>query len=314
MRLAPMSGRRRTASLAMLFGYASLGVALARNILFVPIYLEHMPLAEYGAWLATGGALALLLISDFGLSGVVTQKASATFGAGDLRTLGPLIGSALVIGLVMAIGLTALSLAFLPFLPRVLALSESETHTVMECFAIAVAANAMGLVGATALSVIRSLQRPMLAGVILLVSDIANIAVTLLGLFTGKGLYALAAGILVRSAIIAIASPLGLWLVCTKAIGVRIGVRWIAVRELLGESARFFLSAVAMKIQAQANVLFVGFVLGPISAAIFSLTVRAHETVLMLIGQINAALCLPLRICLAQAISSGSAPSSGVHC
>src|ERR1700691_4448276 len=111
----------------MVFGYATIVIALARNVLFVPIYLHDIPLAEYGAWLATGGALALLLISDFGLSGVVTQKASAAFGAGDLRSLGPLIGSAFVIGIVLALALTALSMAFLPFLPSLQTLNEPET-------------------------------------------------------------------------------------------------------------------------------------------------------------------------------------------
>jgi O-antigen/teichoic acid export membrane protein len=45
-----------------------------------------------------------------------------------------------------------------------------------------------------------------------------------------------------------------------------------------------------MKLQAQANVFFVGSVFGPPSAAIYSLTVRAHETVLVLVAQINGAL------------------------
>jgi O-antigen/teichoic acid export membrane protein len=274
----------------MMFGYASLGVGLARNILFVPIYLRNIPLAEYGAWLATGGALALLLISDFGLSGVVTQKASATYGAGDLRALGSLIGSALLIGFLLALALTALCMVFLPFLPSLQTLNESEARTVVECFAIVVVANALGLFGATAISVVRSLQRPVMAGLIAIVSDVANIGVTLVGLFKGYGLYALAAGILVRSTIIAITAPLALLLVCSRAIGVRIRVQWESVWVLFGESARFFLSAVAMKIQAQANILFVGMTLGPTSAAIYGLTVRAHETVLMLIGQINAAL------------------------
>lgn len=49
-----MTGRRRNAVLAVLFGYASLSISLARNILFVPLYLHSIPLAEYGAWLATG--------------------------------------------------------------------------------------------------------------------------------------------------------------------------------------------------------------------------------------------------------------------
>jgi O-antigen/teichoic acid export membrane protein len=67
-------------------------------------------------------------------------------------------------------------------------------------------------------------------------------------------------------------------------------VRWSAVLGLLGDASRFFLTSIAVKLQWQANVVLVSSTLGPSSAAIYSLTVRAHETVLMFIGQINAAL------------------------
>ena len=136
-----MSGRRRSATLAMLFGYASLLISLARNILFVPIYLHNIPLAEYGAWLATGGALALILINDFGLSGVVIQKISVNFGAGDFEALGSLAGSALAIGSLMALLLSALSLACVPYLPGLQSLNPLQKHAVVNCFLIAVAAN-----------------------------------------------------------------------------------------------------------------------------------------------------------------------------
>lgn len=285
-----MNGRRSTAVYGVVFGYSSILVSLARNVFFVPIYLHSISLAEYGAWLATGGALALMLINDFGLSGVVTQKISAALGAGDLAALGPLAGSAQIIGLLMALGLTAISLIFVPFLPGLESLSALQKHTVVNCFAIAVGANAAGLVGATAISVLRSLQKAALAGSIVLCADLVNVAVTLIGLFLGGGLYAIAAGMLARSLILALAAPFVVWVVCSRSLHVALIVRWSATRELLGDSSRFFLSAVAMKIQLQANVFFVNSILGPTSAAIYSLTVRAHETVQMLIGQINAAL------------------------
>jgi len=285
-----MSQRRRTVVYGIVFGYSSILVSLARNVLFVPLYLHNISLVEYGAWLATGGALALMLINDFGLSGVVTQKISAALGAGNFAALGALAGSAQIIGLLMAVGLTAVSLVFVPFLPGLGSLSAVEKHAVADCFAIAIIANAAGLVGATALSVIRSLQKAALAGSIALVADLANVAVTLIGLARGAGLYAIAAGMLARSIILAIGAPLGVWLLCRRDLKVILIVQWSSVRELLGDSSRFFLSAIAMKIQAQANVFFVSSILGPASAATYSLTVRAHETVLMLIGQINAAL------------------------
>src|SRR5580692_169614 len=166
-----MSGRRRSATLAMLFGYASLLISLARNILFVPIYLHSIALAEYGAWLATGGALALILINDFGLSGVVIQKISLSFGARDFRALGSLAGSALTVGSLMALLLTAISLACVPYLPGLQELTSSQKHTVVNCYFIAVSANGLGLAATTAMSVIRSLQMAVAAGSIVLAAD-----------------------------------------------------------------------------------------------------------------------------------------------
>jgi O-antigen/teichoic acid export membrane protein len=285
-----MSGRRRNAILGMIFGYASLMLALARNVLFVPLYLHNIPLAEYGAWLATGGALALILINDFGLSGVVTQKISANYGAGNFDVLGSMAGSALVIGALMALLLTAISLASVPLLPGLQTLSSAEKQAVIDCFLIAVAANAIGLVGTTITSVIRSLQKALCAGSIVLFADVANVTVVVAGLYRGNGLYAIAQGMFARSCLLVVAGAIALAIVCSQSIPVSLAVRWAAVRELLGDSSRFFLSSIAMKMQSQANVVFVNAILGPSTAAIYSLTVRAHETVLMLIGQINAAL------------------------
>lgn len=298
-----MTGRRRSATLAVLFGYASLLLSLTRNILFVPIYLHSIPLAEYGAWLATGGALALMLINDFGLSGVVIQKISVSFGAGDLKVLGSLAGSALAIGSLLALFLTALSLACVPYLPGLQSLSQQQNHTVVNCFLIAVGANALGLAATTTMSVIRSLQLAATAGSIVLAADIANIAITLLGLLHGDGLYAIAAGMLARSAVLALAGGIGLALICSR-VRIALVFQWRAVRELLGDAGRFFMCSIAMKMQSQANVVFVSSILGPGSAAIYSLTIRAHETVMLLIGQINSAL-LPS---VTHLFGSGNAP------
>ncbi len=274
----------------MFFGYASLVTALARNILFVPIYLHSIPLVEYGAWLATGGALATIIINDFGLSGVVTQKMSAAFGAGDMQALGSLTGSALSIGVLLALGLTTLSLLAAPWIPGLDVLTPSQHRIVFDCFLIAVAANALGIMGATAGSVLRSLQRVVLVGSIVLAADVAFIAVTLLALFNGAGLYAIAVGLLVRSGVVAVTAFVAVLVTCAGMQHVTVRVQSHAVRGLVGGSGQLFLSSVAMKLQSQGNVFFVGTLLGPASAAIYSLTVRAHETVLMLIGQINAAL------------------------
>jgi O-antigen/teichoic acid export membrane protein len=285
-----MNERRRSAFLSMVFGYSSLMVSLTRNILLVPIYLHRIPLTEYGAWLATGGALALILINDYGLSGVVTQRMSANYGAGNFTALGRLAGSALAIGAILSIGLTVISLLCIPFLPGLITLSASQSHTVIVCFVLAIVANGLGVVGATAASVIRSLQRVVLGGSIVLAAEVANVAVIVVGLFAGYGLYAIAAGVLMRSVILTFAGLIGVWFVCVRSLKTAVEIQGAALRDLLGEASRFFLSSIAIKLQGQANVFLIGSILGPASAAIYSLTVRAHETVFMVIMLINGSL------------------------
>ncbi len=285
-----MSGRRRSAFFGVLFGYAGLAISLARNVLFVPLYLHFIPIAEYGAWLATGGALALILINDYGLSGVVTQRMSSAFGAGDLAGLGRLTGASLTIGCVLALALSGVSLAFAPFLPALSSLTAAQTHAVVTCFLFAVAANGLAVIGTTAASILRSLQRVGLTGAIGLAAEAANVLTILAGLFAGDGLYAIAAGILVRAVVLLAGNLLGVWIVSSRALETRISVAAGEIKDLIGESSRFFLSSIAIRLLAQANVLFVGLVLGPASAAIYSLTVRAHDTVTMGIVLLNGSM------------------------
>ena len=66
---------RRLATLrSLILSYGATAVAITRNLLLVPVYLKFIPLEEYGAWLATGNVLAYLMVADFGLMGVVTQR------------------------------------------------------------------------------------------------------------------------------------------------------------------------------------------------------------------------------------------------
>src|SRR5262245_489554 len=133
--------RRRTVfAWSALFGYGGLAFTLARNVLLVPVYLHFIPLAEYGAWLATGGALAQLLVADFGLSGVLTQRIASQSGAGaaGLRSLA---GAGLVNALGLALALGALSSLVALWLPATQGLDPGQRARVMECYFVAVAAN-----------------------------------------------------------------------------------------------------------------------------------------------------------------------------
>src|SRR5262249_47721150 len=160
----------------------------------VPVYLHFIPLAEYGAWLATGGALAQLLVADFGLSGVLTQRIASQAGAGaaGLRSLAG-AGVANALGLALALG--ALGSLVAIWLPATQGLEAVQRARVMDCYFIAVAANSLGVLSMAAIAVLRGAQKPAVAGSVLLAADVASVAVTVGFLLAGLGLYAIAYGL-----------------------------------------------------------------------------------------------------------------------
>jgi len=274
----------------LVFGYGGIALALARNIVLVPLYLRHISLGEYGAWLATGGALVQLLLTDLGLSGVVSQRVAHRLGASGTERLGRLIGAGLLSAAALGAVLFLVSVAIAPFLPATQGLSPEEVRRVTWCFVIAGLGNGLAFVSTTATGILRSLQRPISAGLVNLLSDLGSVIVTVVVLLGGSGLYALAVGMLARS-VIGVGAGLGaLAAAWIRIPALRPHASWPETVELWRASSKFFVTSLGMKAQSQANTLLVGSILGPHSAALYGLTVRAHETVLMLMAQFNAAL------------------------
>lgn len=283
-------GRRHAAAWGALLGYAATLLAIARNVLLVPAYLHFISLAEYGAWLATGAALVQIVVTDFGLAGVLTQRVSALHGARDTGRLGQVISSGIAAALGLSVILTALSAIGLAIFPSMKGLSVAENARVEYCFMLAVAANAIGIVTSTSYGLVRSFQHSLVAGVAIIVADLINIAITVILLLAGAGLYSIAYGLIARSAVAAIFLLAYLFHFCRKRLGLTLTFSWQEARVLFSDSWNSFWSAIAMRLQTQSNAFFVAVIVSPQAAALYGLTVRAHETVFALLGQVNAAL------------------------
>jgi O-antigen/teichoic acid export membrane protein len=287
---SPQSARRRATAWGIVFGYASLALTITRNILLVPAYLHFMSLAEYGAWLATGATAVQWLITDFGLSGVLMQRCAALHGAGESSRLGTTISSGLLAGLALALTLSLAAVVAIPHLPAMGSLTVPQTTEVTRCLYLAVYAGALGIIATISQGLLRSMQHAAAAGSITLAAELAGIAATLIGLVQGVGLVALAYGLLVRSG----AAVAGQTAYLLTRTGVRVQRTQLpklpVIRELFSDGWISFISSLAMKTPTQANTLLVGYTLGPASAATYGLTVRAHETALLFLGQMNGSI------------------------
>jgi O-antigen/teichoic acid export membrane protein len=155
------------------------------------------------------------------------------------------------------------------------------------CFVCAFLANALVVVAAAAVPAGRGLKKPIPAGPATLGADLASVLITVAGLLAGLGLFALALGLAARSALLGAACAVVL---SRSPLPRGAGFSWRASKQLWHDAARFFVTSIAMRLMTQANVLAVGMVLGPATAAIYSLSVRAHETVFTLFAQLHGAL------------------------
>jgi O-antigen/teichoic acid export membrane protein len=284
------SSRRSSTAWGAALGYASIALGIGRNIVLVPLYLQFLSPTEYGAWLATGGTLVQLLASDFGVGGVILQRTAAASGAGDNDRLSVLLGTAWTSSIVIALIVSAITAALTPFIPRLLGLDAAIAGVVVNCFLLSIVANAISIVGIISGNLLRGLQLATSAGIIQLIAEILVIAVTVLLLCHGYGLYSLAWGMLARALFAAVGCACVAYHVCVRQMGLLPRLRAQESRRLVVDSSRLFVVSLSMKMLTRSDVFFVAALLGSSSAAVYGLTIRIIDTVSMLISQLTTAL------------------------
>jgi len=263
----------------MVFAYGSVALALVRNLALVPVFLRHIEPQEFGAWMATGGVLAYLLMVDFGLMGVVAQRTAEAYGARDFPLLSRRIGTSLVVAGVVSIVSALLAGLVSPLVPGMMKMTGEPAARLMTCFLIVALANGFNLIALATRAILRSLQRPMIPGFAELGSELAGIVLTVVLLLQGRGLYALALGLALRSVLNVTVNTIGCIVVVRRSLGLRLGWDAGEARAMWGKSFYQFFSSIAIRLQSRSDVFFVGLILGPRSALVYGLTIRAHETV-----------------------------------
>jgi len=275
---------------SLVFSYGTNALVIVRTLCLVPLYLQHISLKEYGAWLATGGVLSFLTVMDFGLMGVLAQQCAAAYGAGDRDKLGTIIGTGMTVSAVLSFLAMAVAAAAAPILPRAMGLSGEVASRISFCFVLAGIANGLSLLAFALSGVMKSLQRTFATGLVLFLAEIVNIALTLVLLLKGWGLYAIACGLFGRG-IFVLVGNLG-WcflLFLRENLPWRLWV-WEEAKAMWRMSVFTFAGRIASGLMAGADGFLIGALIGPETAGIYSLTTRAAVIVLSLAGSFATAL------------------------
>lgn len=254
--------RTRTTQWNLVFHYISIGLMMVSGVLLVPLYLHHIPLKLYGAWLATGNILVWLTAIDPGLSAILQQRIAVAYGKTDIPSVRGFIFAGLLLSLCVTLLLVLVGHAIAGHIPGWLNLSADIDHEILiRAFWIAVIGSSLQIFSYAITAINQGLQSSLGIGLIYVVVHVIDILLILFLILSGYGLMSLAYSALFRGVSMAIGNAGYLvWRMARERIGFSVSVDKLA--ELAGLMPFTFFaqasSAVGNNIDAFVTARFLG--------------------------------------------------------
>ena len=276
-----MSERKRsrasTARWNLLFHYVAVSFPIVSGVVLVPLYLQHVPLALYGAWLASGNILAWITVVDPGIASVVQQRCAVAFGAGDRERLGALLTAAVVLSAAVSMSVLVLGVAFAALIGPGFVDGESIDLPVLKdaCALQAVGSALMAFsYGIAAFNI--GMQASLGIGIVYVVSVSAGLVATALLLVADAGLIALPIGEVVRGLGLTLGNGAYLtWRLAGSGISWRLSSSVIG--SILKLSAFTWLGRVGGIVTSSMDAIVLSAVAGPAAVPAYSLTKKTVE-------------------------------------
>jgi O-antigen/teichoic acid export membrane protein len=264
------------------WGLAYTGVVtvlqFVQGIVLVPLYLRHIDLQIYGAWLATGNVIAMLALVDPGIGDIVRLRASKAIGARDSDQAARTIGTGLLLMSVVLGALGAAGLLAIPLLPRVIRLNPANWAELNRAIVVALVGTGLTLFGYVLGNLLEATQRQRDLGLATIASMLAGIAATVWFLVhSSLGVMAIALGAALRGAIqVLLLVPL-----CVRALRAEgiARVRWSVeeAREIRGVGVATFISRVVSTTAQQADTFLAALLLGPAATVMLSVASKPKD-------------------------------------
>jgi O-antigen/teichoic acid export membrane protein len=265
-------------------------LVIIRNLALVPLFIGHIGIFEYNAWLASGGVLGQVASLDFGLGGVLQQQAAVAHGRGDRERLATVVGTGLIALLAICGILLLVSAGLAVALPALLHLPAAVGRRLTVAFCLASIGTVLQLAAFGMASVLIGLQRPVGPGISRIASDAVSLVVTVYLVKRGWGLNAIGLGFVCRMILDVGIVGLVFRKIWSREFGLRLRLTLSTAPGLFRLSGSQFLTQLAARAKYSLDPALVGVLLGVDAAGAFALTTRAHEVVRMFVMQVSGAL------------------------
>lgn len=195
----------RTTKWNIIFRYASIILAFIQGLLLVPLYLNYIPIEIYGAWLASGNLLAWISSIDPGLTIIMNQQTSKFYGKGELEQVGKIIASGLIISSLVLIIALSFGGFFSYFLIDLLNLSSDvDNSIIIKAFNYAFIGSSLMLFSFSFSAINYGLQGSISIGLINITTTLLSIILTIILLYSGYGLMAIAYSLVFNGVLLSI--------------------------------------------------------------------------------------------------------------
>ncbi len=281
---------KRSAALANLsFSSSTVIFVAAFGLVMVPLYLQRMSTATYGAWLASGNIVSFLTIFESGLSTVATQRLAGAFGRRDLTAFSLIAGSSITTAMGIGIFVLVVTAVISPLIARLVHAPADQYRAITSAMTLAGAGSGLGVLHLSLGAIPQALQRTVVPGIIGLVSTCLGLIAVLLGLHLGFGVIALAFGPFTVSLTYVIGySWQLLWLWRTLQLP-RMTVSIEQVLELFRESRILLLSTLSSAVNNNSEPAIAAIFVSAEASAVLVLTGRLLTVLQMFLARIGSA-------------------------
>ena len=184
------------------FHYAAIVLALVQGVLLIPLYLRYIPMAMYGAWLATGNIALWLTLLDPGIGNLIQQRVAEAYGKGTLRDVGNLTVGAFYLSLFFSLGLLAIGFVIAPHVAQwIKVVDPIDAVVISRAFQISTISSAVMIFAYVFGAVSMGLQGIIPQGIVGIFGNVVGIVTSVVALNQGFGIMAIPLAALLRAII-----------------------------------------------------------------------------------------------------------------
>ncbi len=266
--------RTRKAAVTAVFSYAQFGLAIVTGVLLVPMILASVGARAYGLWLASGEILAHAGMIDLGVLGIMPWLVAEADGSSDRDTMRRVLTAGVTVGAATGLAFAGIAAVLWRVLPSMLWLTAADRSLVGPPLAALAIATAVGYPLRAFQGVLAGLQDVFFNGVVAIAQGAVSVALTVVLLTKGFGLWALALAAAVSLTAAAVAALVRVAVLAPDLMRGWRRPRLADLRPLMSNGVGVWLGAMGWRLASATNGLVITYMGHPEGVAVYACTAK----------------------------------------